>query len=147
MNLAIGSDHRGLELKQRVIELVIQAGHTCQDFGAYTTDSVNYPDIALKVGKAIAGGQFDRGILICGTGIGMSIAANKVRGIRAALAFDAFTACRARQHNDANILCLGAENDQSELPAIIDTFLTCKFEGGRHQARLDIVAGIEKEDW
>jgi ribose 5-phosphate isomerase B len=146
MNLAIGSDHRGLALKQRVIELVTEAGHRYRDFGAYNAESVNYPDIALQVGKAVAGGQFDRGILICGTGIGMSIAANKVKGIRAALVVNEFMAGRARQHNNANVLCLGAENDQSELPAIINAFLTCQFEGGRHQARVDIMRDIEQAD-
>ncbi len=147
MRIAIGCDHRGLNLKQYVIQSISDARHSYEDFGCYTTNSVDYPDIAQKVAQAVAKGNFERGILICYTGIGMSIAANKVKGIRAALCNSALSACRARQHNDANILCLGAENDQSELPAIIDTFLTCKFEGGRHQARLDIVAGIEKEDW
>jgi ribose 5-phosphate isomerase B len=143
MRLAIGSDHRGLAVKQRVMELVKQSGHTCEDFGTYTEKSVNYPEIAKKVGSAVASGRFDRGILVCGTGIGMCIAANKVKGIRAAMAFNTFSACRARQHNDANVLCLGGENDQSQLPEIISAFLTCDFEGGHHQQRIEMIKEME----
>jgi len=144
MRLAIGSDHRGLAVKQKVMELGKQEGHTFEDFGAYTEQSVNYPEIAKKVGFAVASGKFDRGILICGTGIGMCIAANKVKGIRAAMAFNTFSACRARQHNDANVLCLGAENDQSQLPDMINAFLTCQFEGGHHQRRIEMIKEMEK---
>ena len=144
MRLVIGSDHRGLQLKKRVIELVQNAGHTIEDYGAYTEERVDYPDIAKKVGDAVVKGTFDRGILICGTGIGMCIASNKVKGIRAALAFNEFTACRGRQHNDANIMCLGAENDQSELPKMVQAFLDCKFEGGRHQQRVEMLREMEK---
>jgi ribose 5-phosphate isomerase B len=144
MRIAIGSDHRGLVLKQRVIKLLTEAGQEYKDFGAFTEERVDYPLIAGKVGKAIISGKFERGILICGTGIGMCIAANKVKGIRAAMVFNEFTACRARQHNDANILCLGAENDQSQLPEIIKTFLTCQFEGGRHQKRVEMLRKMEE---
>jgi ribose 5-phosphate isomerase B len=144
MRLAIGSDHRGLELKQRVIELLKEAGHSYEDFGTFTTERVDYPAIAKKVGEAVVKGGFERGILICGTGIGMCIAANKVKGIRAAMAFNVFSACRARQHNDANILCLGAENDQSQLTEMVNSFLTCKFEGGRHQQRIDMLTEMEQ---
>jgi len=143
MRIAVGSDHRGLVLKKRVIELLEKAGQTCLDMGAYTEDRVDYPVIAKKVAQAVANGQFERGVLICGTGIGMSMAANKVKGIRAAMVFNEFTACRARQHNDANIICLGAENDQTQLPQIIDAFLTCKFEGGHHQHRVDMMREME----
>ena len=124
MHIAIGSDHRGLDLKQRVMKLVTEAGQEYKDFGAYSEARVDYPNIAEAVGKAVVSGKYELGILICGTGIGMSIAANKVKGIRAALALNEFMACRARQHNDANILCLGAENDNSKLPQMIKTFLT-----------------------
>lgn len=144
MRIAIGSDHRGLTLKKRVIDLLIEAGHEYKDFGAYTEDRVDYPEIAEKVGKAVISGDFKRGILICGTGIGMSMAANKIKGIRAALAFNEFTACRARQHNDANILCLGAEHDQSQLKEMVNAFLTCEFEGGRHQERVEMLGKMEK---
>ncbi|HEX9975634.1 MAG TPA: ribose 5-phosphate isomerase B [Dehalococcoidales bacterium] len=143
MRIAIGSDHRGLKVKQSVIKLLAEAGHTYEDFGSYTTDSVDYPDIADKVAHAIARGDFDRGILICDTGIGMCIAANKVKGIRAALVHDAFTAQRSRQHNDANILCLGTSGGQDTVRGIVTTFLGIDFEGGRHQRRVDKIRDME----
>jgi ribose 5-phosphate isomerase B len=145
MKLAIGSDHRGLDLKQRVIKLVTEAGHEYKDFGAYSEASVDYPNIAEAVGKAVVSGKYDKGILICDTGIGMCIAANKVKGIRAALALNEFMACRSRQHNDANILCLGASNDDSELAQMVKAFLTCEFEGGRHQKRVEEMKNMENE--
>ena len=145
MRIAIGCDHRGLDLKQLVIRLVEEAGHSYEDFGCYTRESVDYPDIAVKVAGAVAEGGFDYGILICGTGIGMSIAANKVNGIRAALCHNAFSARRARQHNDAQICCLAAEEGKARVPAIIETFLTTEFEGGRHQERLDKIRKIEEQ--
>jgi ribose 5-phosphate isomerase B len=145
MKIAIGSDHRGLELKQKVIKLVSEAGNEYKDFGAYSEASVDYPNIAEAVGKAVASGKYDRGILICGTGIGMCIAANKVKGIRAALALNEFMALRSRQHNNANILCLGAENDESQLAQMVKVFLTTQFEGGRHQTRVDEMTKMEKE--
>ena len=107
MRFAIGCDHRGLELKRFIIKLITGAGHSYEDFGCDTTDPVDYPDIARSVAEAVARGDFDSGILVCGTGIGMSITANKVKGIRAALCHDVLSARWARQHNDANILCLG----------------------------------------
>jgi ribose 5-phosphate isomerase B len=143
MRIAIGCDHRGLELKQFIVKLVTEMGHDCEDFGCYSTDSVDYPDIAKKVAEAVAGGDFERGILVCDTGIGMSIAANKVRGIRAALCHDAFSTRRARQHNDANILCLAAKEGQGLMSEIIEAYLTTEFEGGRHERRLDKVRAME----
>jgi ribose 5-phosphate isomerase B len=142
MKVAVGSDHRGLALKDEVVRLVADMGHEVQDFGAYGTQSVDYPEIAQKVGQNVASGKFERGILICGTGIGMSIAANKIKGIRAALCCDAFMAQRARLHNDANVLCLGAARtvDAAE---IVNVFLTTGYEGGRHQQRLDKIAKME----
>ena len=137
MKIAIGSDHRGLALKARVVKLVTDLGSETKDFGAYSEASVDYPNIAEAVGKAVVSGKYEKGILICGTGIGMCIAANKVKGIRAALALTELMACRSQQHNNANILCLGAENDESQLPQMIKAFLTCQFEGGRHQHRVD----------
>ncbi len=143
MRIAIGCDHWGVNLKQSVIKLLTDAGHSYEDFGCYTTESVDYPDIAKKVAEAVARGDFERGILICYNGIGMSIAANKVKGIRAALCYNAFNACRTRQHNDANILCLGAEVEQEPVPEIVNAFLTCEFEGGRHQRRVDKIRDLE----
>lgn len=144
MRISIGCDHRGLDFKKFVMQAVADAGHTCQDCGCYTTDSVDYPDIAQKVGEAVARGESDRGILICGTGLGVSIAANKIHGIRAALCRDTFMAERARLHGDANILCLGAEYGTTGVPEIVQTFLTTGFEGDRHQRRLDKIAKLEK---
>ncbi len=143
MRIAIGCDHRGLNLKQLSIKLITEAGHSYEDFGCYTDESVDYPDIAKKVAEAVAGGDFERGILICSTGIGMSIAANKVRGIRAALCHDAFTARRARQHNDANILCLSEFQAPDTVSEIVQTFLTSKFEGGRTLRRIDKIRAME----
>ena len=142
MRIAIGCDHKGLNLKQFVIKLIAEAGHSYEDFGCYTADSIDYPDIAKKVAEAVTKGDFECGILICSTGIGMSIAANKVKGIRAALCHDVFSARRARQHNDANVLCLGAE-EQEPVSEIVEAFLTGEFEGGRHQRRVDKIRDME----
>lgn len=145
MKIAIGSDHRGLALKARVVKLVTDLGSETKDFGAYSEASVDYPNIAEVVGKAVMSGSYEKGILICGTGIGMCIAANKVKGIRAALALTELMACRARQHNNANILCLGAENDDSQLSQMVKAFLTCQFEGGRHKVRVDEMTKMDNE--
>jgi ribose 5-phosphate isomerase B len=144
MRVAIGSDHRGIEFRQAIIHVLEENGHTIKDFGTFTTDSVDYPDIADGVGKAVAAGTYDRGILICGTGIGMCIAANKVKGVRAALCHNDFCALRARQHNDANVLCMGAEIVKEEMPTIVHTFMNTEFEGGRHQRRVEKMADMEK---
>jgi ribose 5-phosphate isomerase B len=143
VRIVIGCDHKGLGLKQSVIQLITQSGHSYEDMGCYTTDSVDYPDIARKVAGAVASGDFDCGILICDTGIGMSIAANKVKGIRAALCHDAFSAARARQHNDANILCLGASNSPEVMTETVAAFLIAQFEGGRHLRRLNKIKAME----
>ena len=144
MRIAIGCDHRGLNLKQFVMKLISQMGHSYEDLGCYTTESVDYPDIAKKVAEAVTRGDFDYGILVCGTGIGMCIAANKVKGIRAALCHNVLGAQRARQHNDANIICLEGEGQtQDTVREIIDAFLNNKFEGGRHQQRLDKIRAME----
>ena len=143
MRIAIGCDHRGLELKQLIIRLITQLGHSLEDFGGYSDESVDYPDIAKKVAEVVATDDFARGILICDSGIGMSIAANKVKGIRAALCHDTFSAQRARQHSDANILCLAAAQGQAAIPQIVETFLTYEFDGGRHQRRLDKIKAME----
>jgi ribose 5-phosphate isomerase B len=145
VRIAIGADHRGVELKQFIIELLTRIGHSYEDFGAHTAESVDYPDIAQKVAARVAKGDFELGILICDTGIGMCIAANKVRGIRAASAHDTFGASRARLHNNANILCLGAREGQDAVPEIVETFLTTQFEGERHQKRVDKIRAIEEQ--
>lgn len=143
MRIAIGSDHRGCTMKETAIKLLEEKGYTTKDFGCYTDDPVDYPDIAVRVAEAVVKSEYDRGILICGTGIGMCIAANKVKGIRAAQCYNAFTAKRARLHNDAQICCLSAEEGKVHLAAILEMFLTTEFEGGRHIARINKIKEIE----
>jgi ribose 5-phosphate isomerase B len=143
MRIAVGTDHRGLKQKEFVKKVLTESGHTPEDFGSFTEDPVDYPDIALKVGKAVAGGRCDAGILICDTGIGMCIAANKVRGIRAALCYNTFCAERSRQHNNANILCLSGRESDDNIREIVNTFLTTNFEGGRHKPRVDKIMDME----
>ena len=143
MRIAIGSDHRGFGVKQKIIKMLADLGYNYEDFGCYNEEPVDYPDIALEVARAVIKGGFERGILICSTGIGMSIAANKVKGIRAALCCNVFSALRARRHNDANILCLGAEVIKDGYDEIVSSFLTGEFEGGRHQRRLDKIEVLE----
>jgi ribose 5-phosphate isomerase B len=145
VRIAIGSDHRGCRLKDLVFRVVEELGHEYHDFGCYTEASVDYPDFAALVASAIKRGEYDRGILLCGTGIGMCIAANKFRGIRAAQCHDVFTARRSRLHNDAQICCLAAEEGRARVPAILEAFLTAEFEGGRHVARLEKIKKIEEE--
>jgi len=142
--IAIGCDHRGFALKESIIFFLQNTGYSHQDFGCYSTESVDYPDIAQKVGKAVVSGNFDQGILICSTGIGMCIAANKIKGIRAALCHNVFAAQRARQHNDANVLCLGGEDiDTKSALEIVKIFLATDFEGGRHVQRVNKIRALE----
>jgi ribose 5-phosphate isomerase B len=135
-----------VELKQAAIDLLKELGHEYHDFGCYSADSVDYPDIAKEVAVAVAGGKFNQGILICGSGIGMSIAANKVKGIRAALCCNPLSAERARLHNDANVLCLGQDIlGRATAMDIVKTYLSIAFEGGRHLRRIEKIRGIEAE--
>jgi ribose 5-phosphate isomerase B len=144
--IAIGCDHRGLQLKETIMSFLQSEGYSYQDFGCYSTEPVDYPDIARKVGEAVAAGSFDQGILICSTGIGMCMAANKIRGVRAALCHNVFAAQRARQHNDANVLCLAGEDvDASVALDIVRTFLTTDFEGGRHTRRVSKIRALESD--
>jgi len=144
MRIAIGCDHRGLTLKQAIIRSLSAEGHQFDDAGTNDTASVDYPDIAVKVGRAVASGVAVYGILICGTGIGMCIAANKMKGIRAINCGDAFCAERGRAHNNANVLCLGGEIlDDTAALEIVKTFLSTEFLGGRHQRRVEKLDRIE----
>ncbi|MEW6142981.1 MAG: ribose 5-phosphate isomerase B [Chloroflexota bacterium] len=144
MRIVLGCDHRGLVLKQAVMRLLGEMGHEFEDLGSFNTVSVDYPDIAVKVGHTVASAQADYGVLVCSSGVGMSIAANKVKGVRAALCGDMLSARRARLHNDANVLCLGQDIVGEGLAMeIVKTFLTTGFEGGRHARRLDKVREIE----
>lgn len=144
--IAIGSDHRGLLLKQAIIPLLTELGHDSRDMGCYNGDSIDYPDIAEKVARAVAKGEADFGMLICGTGIGMSIAANKVPGVRAASCGDSMSAQMARRHNDSNVLCLGGEMIGEWLAKeIILAYLSAEFEGGRHVRRVDKISQLENQ--
>lgn len=137
MKIAIGSDHNGLSLKE-ILKQGVLHGHAVHDFGVFTPESVDYPDIAFAVARAVASGEYERGILICGTGIGMAIAANKVKGIRAAACSDVYSARMSRRDNDANILCIGGRVIGPGLAAeIVTAWLNESFEGGRHQRRVD----------
>lgn len=143
--IAIGSDHGGFELKKYVISHLLERGIEVKDYGTFTEDSVDYPDCAKPVCEAVIGGEAQRGILICGTGIGISIAANKFDGIRAALCGDVFSATMARQHNDANIICLGGRVIGRELAyMIVDAWLDNEHLGGRHADRVAKIHEIEK---
>lgn len=144
MRIAIGSDHAGFTLKQAVIGLLSELGHNYKDFGCFDESSVDYPDIAQPVAEAVSQGKFDRGILVCSTGIGMCIVANKIAGIRAALCHDTFSARRCREHNDANVLCLGEwVIGQGLMREIVTTYLSTEFVGGRHARRLKKIRAIE----
>ena len=146
MKLAIGCDHGGYNLKERLKKYLQDKKIEVVDCGTNSTERVDYPDYAEKVGKMVAGGKVDRGILVCGTGIGMSIAANKVTGIRAAVCGDCYSAQKAREHNDANILCLGERVIGFGLAEqILDTYLNNEFLGSYHRARVEKIMNIEKE--
>jgi len=143
--IAIGSDHGGFELKKYVIEHLEKNGYEVKDFGTYSSDSCNYPDYAKLVGEAVAAGEFERGILVCGTGIGISIAANKIKGIRAACVSDTFSAKMCLAHNDANILCFGERVVGKGLALeLVDAYLSTPFEGGRHQTRVDLITKLDE---
>ena len=145
MKVAIGSDHAGYELKEHLVRL-LTGQYELVDMGTNGPESVDYPDYAIKVARLVARGEVDRGMLICGTGIGMSIAANKVAGVRAALAFDLYTAAQSRRHVDANILVLGAQVTGKGLAAeVARTWLETPFEGGRHQKRIDKIKRLEDD--
>ena len=144
MKTALGCDHRGLELKQKIISFLTETGYEFEDFGCYDLFPVDYPDIAVRVCKEILAGKFERGVLVCSTGIGMSIAANKIKGIRAALCSDVFSAIWSRRHNDANVLALGGDIiGQGVALEIVKVFLATEFEGGHHLHRLQKVHQLE----
>ena len=146
MKIAVGSDHGGFLLKDEIMKHLKQKGIDFVDFGCFTTESVDYPDIGQAVGEAVARGEYDKGIICCGTGIGISISANKVPGIRAALCGDCFSAKASREHNDANILALGERVIGVELARmIVDIWLGTEFQGGRHGRRVEKIGNIEKK--
>ena len=147
MRIAIGADHAGYELKQQIARYLLAQGHQVQDLGTHSPQSVDYPDYAVRVARAVVAGEAERGILICGTGIGMSIAANKVRGARAAVCTDCYMARMARQHNDARILCLGGRVlGLGSALNVVEVFLRTDFVGGRHAQRVDKIGALERKE-
>jgi len=146
LKIAIGADHAGYTLKEKIKKFLSQNRIEYQDFGCYSAESTDYPDWAIKIAEAVAKKEFDRGILICGTGIGMCIAANKVPGIRAASCYEVFTARLSREHNDSNILALGARITGEDLTKkIVEEWLKAKFKGNRHKIRVDKIREIEEK--
>ena len=142
--IAIAADHAGYQVKERVKGILDELGLEYTDLGPDSEDSVDYPDFARKVAEGVAGGEYTKGLLVCGTGIGMSIAANKVTGVRAAVAWSEESARLSREHNDANILAIGSRTtDEEVVPEIVKAFFTAEFEGGRHQRRVDKITDIE----
>ncbi len=144
MKITIGADHAGYRLKEHLARCLERRGHQVDDRGTFSDDSVDYPDLAAAVAGEVAAGRADRGLLVCGTGVGMAIAANKVDGVRAATCNDLFTARKSREHNDANVLTLGARVVGEGLAEdIVDSFFSSEFEAGRHQRRVDKIRALE----
>jgi ribose 5-phosphate isomerase B len=144
LRIALGADHAGVALKDNLARLLDERGVTFKDFGTHGPDSVDYPDFAADVARAVASGDYDRGLLVCGSGIGMAIAANKIPGIRAAVVTEPESARLSRSHNDANVLALGARLTPPEVAtAIVTAFLDTPFEGGRHQRRIDKLTQLD----
>lgn len=146
MKVAIGADHAGFEEKEKLKKTLDELGVEYEDFGTHSCDSVDYPDYARKVGEAVASGEAEQGILVCGSGIGIAIAANKIHGVRAAQAWNELTARLAREHNDANVLSIGARVvPGEEIPKIVKAWFDAKFEGGRHAMRVEKISELEKK--
>jgi ribose 5-phosphate isomerase B len=146
MRIAVGSDHRGFEVKARIIEFLRSKEHEGIDAGCSGCEPIDYPDVAAAVARGVSRGEYDRGVLICGTGIGMAIAANKFPGVRAAPCHDDITAEMSRRHNDLNVLCLSADLlGEKLITRMVDIWLSTPFEGGRHARRLEKIAEQEKK--
>ena len=146
MRICVGSDHRGVQTKEKVVQLLEQLHHDVEDIGVNSTDSVDYPDIAEAVAQKVGCGNADRGILICGTGIGMAIAANKIPGVRAAPCHDDVTAEMSRRHNDLNVLCLSADLLGAKLiDRMVEIWLNTEFEGGRHARRVQKIEKLDQQ--
>jgi len=144
LSVALGADHAGWELKEALKSWLMEAGYQVLDFGTHSPDSVDYPDYAQQVGEAVAVGKVDRGVLVCGTGIGMTMAANKIPGVRAALCGDAFTSRMSREHNDANVLALGGRLTDADMGRdILKVWLETDFAGGRHARRVNKIMELE----
>ena len=146
MKISIGSDHRGVDVKRQILDLLRQLGHDVNDVGTQSEESVDYPDIAGEVGRRVSQSEADRGILICGTGIGMAIAANKFPGVRAAPCHDDLTAEMSRRHNDLNILCLSADLLGVKLiDHMVEIWLATEFDGGRHARRVEKISELDQQ--
>lgn len=145
MRITLGSDHRGLELKNKLAAYLSGHGHQVSDEGAFSTASIDYPDVASAVGRKVAGHEADRGVLVCATGVGMSITANKIRGVRATICPSEHIAKFCRQHNDVNVLCLAGDIPEEQAAKMVQTWLDAEFEGGRHAQRLGKIAAVETE--
>lgn len=146
MKIAIGADHAGFEEKEKLKKTLDELGVEFEDVGTFSTDSVDYPDFAQKVGEKVENGEAEQGILVCGSGIGVAIAANKMHGIRAAQAWNEETARLARRHNNANVLTIGARViPEEEIPKIVKAWFETDFEGGRHENRVEKIMNLEKE--
>jgi ribose 5-phosphate isomerase B len=144
MKIALGADHAGYEEKEKLKPLLNELGIEFEDLGTVSTDSVDYPDFAAKVARKVAEGEFEQGLLVCGSGTGMAIAANKVHGVRAAVAWNEETARLAREHNDANVLAVGARTTpEEEIPKIVRAWFETKFAGGRHAGRIEKIRELE----
>ena len=147
MNISLGSDHRGVNAKARLVQLLSQLGHTVSDEGTHDATSVDYPDVAAAVSRKVSHTEAERGVLICGTGIGMCITANKFPGVRAATCHDEVTIDLCRRHNDVNVLCLSADAlNEGRMDRLVRLWLETPFEGGRHSRRLEKIAEIERSE-
>jgi ribose 5-phosphate isomerase B len=145
MRVALGADHAGFELKNALKRVLDELGVAYDDFGTESAESVDYPDYAKAVGESVVAGRYDRGILVCGSGIGMSIAANKIHGVRAAVVTEVESARLSRAHNDANVIALGARlTSEADAGAIVRTFLNTEFQGGHHTERVEKIHGLER---
>jgi len=148
MKIAIGNDHTAVEMKNHITKYLEEQGHEIINFGTDSEERCDYPIYGKKVADAVASGQCERGILICGTGIGISLAANKVKGIRAAVCSESYSAKLTRQHNNANIIAFGARVvGQATAETIVDAFINTEYEGGRHQTRIDMITAIEQGEF
>ncbi len=143
MKIIVGCDHGGYDLKVEIVRHLRHLGHEVEDIGVHSLSSVDYPEYAIKVGRAVAGGSFDRGVLVCGSGIGMCIAANRIPGVRAVQVSEPYAARMARRHNDSNVLCLGGRFIGLGLATeVLEVWLNEPFEGGRHQRRVDMIDSL-----
>ena len=147
MRIAVGSDHRGVDMRMKLIELLGSLGHRVVDVGSYDHENVDYPDVGASVARKVSGGEVDRGILICGTGLGMCMVANKIPGVRAAPCHDDITAEMSRRHNDLNVLCLSGDILAERLAErLVNIWLNTDFDGGRHARRVEKIADLERKN-